>query len=395
MKRQFRFGLTLSWPRITTVFLIDVAVLALASHCPDAWQTHHIAWWVGIAIAAAVTIAGLLSHLGIPVASAPFARVRNWYADPHHVLTAGCAPSIDHRRRFSRDVVGVREYQGQLVTVIAVEGREVTQPGRHRHQEASSATLPVEAVAAWLRQFGVRLDSIDIVSVRTRRATEAAVPSVRGYYSEPGDAGSALDQRSTWLVLRMDPQRNVAAVAARDSLASPLAAATERLAQDLERRRCSTRILTADEIVDVDDAVLAGLEPAQIRPYWRYLRHRNGYVTSFWVSPKDITSEMLDQLWQPGTDAAVVTIRLTSRGGQPDVSAWVRYHSDKRLPRDVRSGLNRLTGRQLAAVGASLPAPAQRPQLTVPSRTLRDDEHIEVPVGAVPQYEMSSAAGAR
>jgi len=73
----------------------------------------------------------------------------------------------------------------------------------------------------------------------------------------------------------------------------------------------------------------------------------------------------------------------------------VRYHSDKRLPRDVRSGLNRLTGRQLAAVGASLPAPAQRPQLTVPSRTLRDDEHIEVPVGAVPQYEMSSAAGAR
>jgi hypothetical protein len=39
------------------------------------------------------------------------------------------------------------------------------------------------------------------------------------------------------------------------------------------------------------------------------------------------------------------------------VSAWVRYHSAKRLPKEVTAGLNRLTGRQLAAVRASLPAP--------------------------------------
>jgi len=49
----------------------------------------------------------------------------------------------------------------------------------------------------------------------------------------------------------------------------------------------------------------------------------------------------------------------------------------------------------LAAVRASLPVPAPRAPLKVPSRTLGDDEHIGVPVGAVPQYEMSSAAGAR
>ena len=67
--------------------------------------------------------------------------------------------------------------------------------------------------------------------------------------------------RRTWLVLRMNPQLNVAAVAARDSLASTLVAATERLAQDLDGHGCAARALTADEVSEVDSAVLADLEP--------------------------------------------------------------------------------------------------------------------------------------
>ena len=67
----------------------------------------------------------------------------------------------------------------------------------------------------------------------------------------------------------MNPQRNVAAVAARDSLASTLAAATERLAQDLDGQSCAARPLTAAEIAEVDNAVLADLEPTWSRPGWR------------------------------------------------------------------------------------------------------------------------------
>ena len=55
-------------------------------------------------------------------------------------------------------------------------------------------------------------------------------------------------QRGTWLVVRMDPRHNVAAVAVRDSVASILAAATERLAGDLGGRRCAARPLTGDEL---------------------------------------------------------------------------------------------------------------------------------------------------
>jgi type VII secretion protein EccE len=139
--------------------------------------------------------------------------------------------------------------------VIAVAEPADAPSGRHQRQTVSPATLPVAAVAAGLRQFDVRLDAIDIVSVRKRHVGEPADPSA----PRTVDDRSAGLEHGPWLVLRMDPQHNVAAVAARDSLASTLTAVAERLAGDLGARRCAARPLTADEIAEVDTAVLAGL----------------------------------------------------------------------------------------------------------------------------------------
>jgi len=189
--------------------------------------------------------------------------------------------------------------------------------------------------------------------------------------------------RRTWLVLRMNPQRNVAAVAARDSLASTLVAATERLAQDLDGRSCAARPLTAEEIAEIDSAALADLEPTWSRPGWRHLKHFNGFTTSFWLTPSDITTATLEGLLSSDVGATVITIRLIPDGGRAHVSAWARYHSDGRLSRHVSSGLNRLTGRQLAAVRASLPAPSARPLLIVPSRALLDDDDLMLSVRQV------------
>jgi type VII secretion protein EccE len=368
--------------------MINVAVLALASHWPDAWQTDHIAWWVGVAVALAVTIVALVAYRRNTLASALAARVLDRFADPQAMLTSGRTPPIDHQRRYGRDVVGIREYQGRLVAVIAVEAREDTTSGRHRHQENPSTTLPVEAVAARLRQFDVYFDEIDIVSVGTQ------VPAGDDGDDPEQRERSGLDEHNTWLVLRMDPQRNVAAIAARDSVASTLAAATERLAHDLDGRHCAARPVTADEFAEVESAVLARLQPEHVRARRRRLKYKDPegpkeYVTSFWVSPYDITSTTLHDLWLPDTNATAVTVRLVASGGGADVSAWVRYHSDKRLRREVWSGLNRLTGRQLVAVCASLPVPRTRPLLLVPDRPLDDGEQLSVPVGKASQ---SSAA---
>ncbi|MFZ0903704.1 MAG: type VII secretion protein EccE [Mycobacterium sp.] len=389
MKAQREYGLALSWPRVTVVFLIDVALLVIASHCPESWQAGHAAFWVGVGLAVLVTIVALVTNGGVPIASAPIARVRNWYADPE-ALTVGCTPAIDHRRRFSRETVGVREYDGQLVGVIAVEGAVDVPSGRHRHRDALPATMPLEAVIEALRQFDVRLDSVDIVSVGTRRAGKGVKSAVQDDFRPAGDR-RPLEERNTWVILRMDPLRNALAVAARDSVACTLAAATERLANDVDGRSCTARPLTADEIIDVDDAVLAGLQPAHIRPYWRYLKTPDGFVTSFWVSPTDITSETLQELWLTDADVTVMTIRLIADGREADVAVWVRYHSDKRLRKETFGVLNRLTGRQLGAVAASIPAPSSRRPLPMPSRILDDGEGILVPVGAIAQISHAEA----
>ena len=56
MKAQREYGLNLSWARVTTVFLIDVALLVIASHLPDAWQAgRNVAFWVGVGLAVVVT----------------------------------------------------------------------------------------------------------------------------------------------------------------------------------------------------------------------------------------------------------------------------------------------------------------------------------------------------
>jgi type VII secretion protein EccE len=378
MKAQRRFGLSLSWPRLTTVFLVDVLIMVVASHCPESWQgTYRIAFWVGVGLALLVTLLSLVTYHGLTVTSGLATWLWDWSSDPGSALAAGCTPALDYQRKYGRDRVGVRQYQGQLVTMIAINGGDDETAPRHRHRN-SSPTLLVSAVASGLRQFDIYLDDIDIVSVKVRRGGNAAELSKLDDWG-PEEWEVANDQptsyiRRTWLVLRMNPQRNVAAVAARDSLASTLVAATERLAQDLDGLTCSARPLTAEEFADVDRAVLADLEPTWSRPGWRRLKHFNGFVTSLWLSPSDITTDKLDELWEDDTVATVLTIRLTTRGGRPQVSAWVRYHTEKRLRRNVSSGLNRLTGRQLAALRASLPAPTARPLLVVPGRPLRADD---------------------
>lgn len=399
MKAQRKFGLALSWPRVTTVFLIDIVILVLASHCPDSWQAkHHVAWWVGVGMAALVTLLSLVTYHGLTVASGLGAWLWDWSANPGSALAAGCTPAIDHHRRLGRDTVGVREHRGRLVTVIAVEDPE-DDPGRHRHRSAAEAMLPVAAVAQGLRQFDIHLDGIDIVSVKVRHGGNAAeLNALEDWGPEEWDVVGdqpASYQRHTWLVLRMNPQRNVAAVAARDSLASTLVAATERLAQDLDGPTVAARPVSADELAEVDSSVLSGLEPTWSRPGWRHLKHFNGFVTSFWLSPSDIDSERLDQLSltdSPDIGATVLAVRLVSRGGRAQLSAWVRYHSDNKLPRGVWAGLNRLTGRQLAAVRASMPAPTTRPLLDVPSRQLHDDEDLVLPVSQVRENATSVPA---
>lgn len=385
MNAQRRFGLSLSWPRLAVVFLLVVLILVVGSHCPESWQgDRRIAFWVGVGVASIVALVSLLTHYGHPVTSGLASWLWDWSADPSTTLAAGCTTPIDYQRKFGRDTVGVREYEGLLVSVIGVHTGAEDVPGRHRHRTSgpSASALLVRPLANALRQFDIQLDCIDIVSVkRPRPSAGQLADDIRADEWMPASAQPDPYARRTWVVLRLNPQNNIAAVAARDSLASTLVAATERLAQELDGQGISGRPLTADELVEVDRAVLADLEPTWSRPGWHRLKHFGGYATSFWLTPTHITTDTLSDLWLPETEATVVTVRLTSDRGRPQVAAWVRYHSARRLPGGVPPALNRLTGRQLAAVRASLPAPTARPLMVVPGRPLLDDDRLLLDLG--------------
>lgn len=384
MKAQHALGLNLSWTRVTTVFLIDIGILVLAGRWPGDEQAADYAWWSGVGVAVLVALIALVTIRQVPISTIWAAWVADQFTDPETVLNRGRTPAVDHHRRFGRETIGVREHQGRLVSMIAVAGRPGPASGRHR-RSSEPTTLPLERLAAGLRQFDVRLDSIDVVSVGTRSAPRDT--------DDAEENPSMPDQRRTWVVLRMDPQHNVNAVAARDSLAATLAAATERLAEEIDGRQLSAQVVRADEFDAVDEAVLAGLEAAHLRR--RLFRARPaGHVTNFWVSPADITAENIEHLWYPETDTTVVTVRLAPDGGRTTaVSVLARYHSADRPSRDMRAALNRFVGRgQLAAVCASLPAPTAHRRMAVPGRVLQNGEHLPVSVDVVDEY-IPAAAG--
>ncbi|MCV7383380.1 type VII secretion protein EccE [Mycolicibacter longobardus] len=384
MRAQHTFGLNLSWMRVTTVFLIDIGILWLAGHWPAELGAANRAWWPAVGLAAVLTTAALITHRRVPLTAILVARLLDRFATPEAFLTEGCTAGVDHRRRYSRDVVGMREYRGRLVSVIAIPEQPAEPAGRHRRGPVPAPTLPAEVVAAGLRQFDVQLDGIDVVSVRTCDSPADGEPADD---TTPASVPHTAGPRDTWVILRMDPMSNADAVAVRDSVAATLAAATERLAHDLAEHHLLARVLSAEEFDQVDAAVLAGLQPSRIRRRRRRLKQkeRKGpkqYAATFWMSPRDITSANLERLWLPETDTTAVTVRLARRHHRTEVAVLVRYHSASRLPRkNTWAGLNRLNGRQLTALRTSLPTPMRR-TLAVPARELNGQDSLQLPLGA-------------
>ena len=76
-----------------------------------------------------------------------------------------------------------------LVAVVAVDGQPHSPSVLDHHRVESLATLPLDAVAAGLRQFDVTLDGIDIVSVGVAPRPENP-PPVRAGVFEPGGRSS-------------------------------------------------------------------------------------------------------------------------------------------------------------------------------------------------------------
>lgn len=377
MKPTFPLGVAAGWQELVGVFVAAVSLL---------WAGVTVAgrggWWAGAAAAAVVAAVALLSWRGAPLLTLMW---------PPRAVRGTAGELTDHDRVYGAGPVGIRAVGPYLAVVVAIDGQPHSPSVLDHHRVESLARLPLAAVAAGLRQFDVTLSGVDVVSVGVRRATEHHHRYAPVYSGRVGDH-PAVGQRRTWLVARFDAASGARAVLWRDSVAATIGAAAEWLAQEVANRRCPARVLTAEEIAEADEQLLAGIDPATLRRGRGRLGHSGGYVTTYWMSPRDISTVNLDRLWVPDTAATVVAVqlRLTATGATT-VGAVVRYHTGAPLLEAPVAGLNPLTGRHDLGMAAGLIT--AKAGLAVPARELAPGEHLSVAIGATGIIVGATAAG--
>lgn len=385
MRPTFAIGLALGWRRVTAVFVAVVAVL-----------------WVGTlfygraALPVAASVAGLAATLAVltwrgATLTSLVARWASRYRRGRKWLTTAVAPAGEHELQWTQTSAAIRSAGRDLVAVVAVDGPSHIPSVLDHHRVQSAATLPVGVIADALRQFDVTLSGIDILSVGRRRAAKTHHHYAATYSSIVGDH-PAVGRRRTWCVLRMNSLDNVKAVACRQSVAATLAACAQRLAVELSARHCPARVVDAAELADIDELLTAGVGE-QARPRWGGVRNESGYLTGYWVSPRDISTATLDRLWAPDSDSTATAIQLRpARGGATTIGVLVRYGTGGPLREPPLTGLNPLSGRHDLAVRASM-ADAPVPAVTAPHRVLKSDEELRAPIGSSGVIVGATSAG--
>ncbi|RDH80263.1 type VII secretion protein EccE [Mycolicibacterium moriokaense] len=380
---------------IPAVVGVEVAVLAaVVIFRPERWS-----WWPTVAVA--VVAIGLLMVTVYRRNAVRWIvdRVR-WRRRRGHTSSPAPAADIPH----GASLCGVRvpdRFDGEAITMIEVTGQAYSPTLLTGSATALTPNrLPLDALTGLLDQpGGIRLSGIDVVSsgLRVRRGT--------GYpplYSTLLADRPAAGQRRTYLVVRLDIERSVRGLSYRSTVGAAAAAATERIVNALLQRGVRAKSLTAKDL----DAALAelgaglavvpataepGADPAAPRvasrvaptESWKSIQAHPGYLTSYYFSPEDITTNTLNQMWALRSDAVVQTISLTRKRGPAAAGTWVsalvRVNDPQAPTRPPTLYLNPLPGHQGPAAIRSAPLPrrfdavAARPLDTLP---------LELPVGS-------------
>jgi type VII secretion protein EccE len=366
---MFPVGVATGWARVLTAFVVVVALLWAGTHVPlTAGQ------WSALTLSVIAVVALLVTWRGVALGGLVVRGLRRREVAP------AAAAAADHRLRYTDTHVGLRAVGDELIAVVAVDGPAHVPSVFDQHRVQSAASLPIAVIADAIRQFDVTLAGIDVLSVGRRRAGRAQHHYGATYSRMVGDH-PAMGHRRSWCVLRMNRLDTVAAVACRDSVAATLATCAARLAAELTARHLPARVLDAAALPEVDAALAAGLGPNP-QPRWSAVRHDGGSLATYWVSPRDISSDTLDRIWVPDTVSTATAVQLRPAvGGAVTVGVLVRYGASTEFGEPPVTGLNPLSGRQDLGVAAiSIAAPASA--LDAPHRVLTRDEDLRAPLGA-------------
>ena len=416
--------------------VIGAEVVAIAAFA--ALPPHRFGWWPLAAITA-VAVVLLLVTVHRRNAARWVADRARWLRQRRYATPVGAAVDISHGGR----VCAVRTADNEAVTMIRVDGR-AHEPTFLRGSTVSptSNVLPLQTLAGLLQQPGGLQLGIDITSVGYRVRTGTGYPQL--YSTLLADRGAA-GQRSTHLIVRLDIRESIRGLSYRRSIGSAAAAATERIVKALEQQGIRAAPLNGEEQDAVLEQLSVGLALAPARPVpaedaddladlqavedfedfeaamrerdeqrvaalavgvrhrapagaddehprarrvrlrsevgWNTINAKPGFLTSYYFSPEDITSDVFNQMWSLRSDdiVHVTMLRQQHHGGPVSVSALVRTNDPRRPEQPPTLFLNPLPGEQYAA--ALRAAPTSQPRLKLPTRVLDAPDKLHIPIG--------------
>ncbi|MGH4006993.1 MAG: type VII secretion protein EccE [Pseudonocardiaceae bacterium] len=156
---------------------------------------------------------------------------------------------VAHGADHQREPLGLAWHQGTWTAVLRVQAAPslITPVG-------STPNLPLGALAPCLEDRGVVLDAIQVIwhCYPGNAALPSSSPALRSYLEVLGPLPAAA-RRTTWVVVRLDPRRCLAAVAERGGAVMgahrALIGALARVRSALETHGVSTRPLDADQLL--------------------------------------------------------------------------------------------------------------------------------------------------
>ena len=389
--------------RIPAVIGVEVAVLTAILIFPPS----RVSWWP-TAAAAVVAIALLMVTVYRRNAVKWLVDRVRWWRRRRRTDSPAAAIDIPH----GASLYGVRapdSFDGEAISMVEVTGQAYSPTLLTGSATALTPNrLPLDALTGLLDQpGGIRLSSIDVVSSGLRVRRGAGYPPL---YSTLLADRPAAGQRRTYLVVRLDVANSVHGLTYRSTVGAAAAAATERIVHALLQRGVRAKPLTAKDLdaalldlganlavvpqdAEPDNAPVGPRIPSPVAPTesWKSIEAHPGYLTSYYFSPEDITTNTLNQMWALRSDAVVQTISLTKRRGRAAhawgqasdsgalVSALVRVNDPQAPATPPTLYLNPLPGHQGPAATRSAPLPRRFD--VMPARPL-DASPLELPVGS-------------
>ncbi|MBF6175634.1 type VII secretion protein EccE [Nocardia blacklockiae] len=313
----------------------------------------HTPWWV-LAVAVCVLVAAVTVRFGQRTA------VR-WLLDWVAFRTGRAARARRREQPWNvRDVqvaagvCGVHEDGATLVAMIQL-APDLDLPTVIAEQTIyTEDTIGLDALLPLLDQYGIGVD-IDIVTTGQRVRPGGSYSML---YDQLLGSHPVVGNRMSWLVVRLDQERNLHALTRRGpcEVVAPkaLASAAHRIATRLRERGINAQPLPADALWQAARLLHAGVELSDLREKWNHLESSvaSRSISSFMIDWSRLGDTGLDDCWSWNRGRTTVVVSLA--GGAVGARGLVRYVGPAVTSAPV-DYLLPLGGRQSAALLASLP----------------------------------------